>query len=737
MGNISQFNSFPRKGQPHVSDLLTTIDDFLNQIKYGKWKDQVEEIRTEEKKESRDRLKTRLPSFTLSGTFVERKEENLIEHSGHICIDIDHFTDKTSLIEDPYTHALFKSASGGGLAVVVKINAEKHKESFQWIRNYYYQSFGIVVDTAPSNPASLRFASFDPELYINQKSRISKFVTVKPKKIYSLPVVIPGDTVGEMIAECVNLGHNIAPDYDSYYKLAFAIADGFGENGRDWFFSLCSVSEKYDSRHADKQYNIALKGNKQGITIGTLYWMLKQVGIHPPQSDGKALQVAAIGKRSGRSPEAVKQQLTEINGVSPEQASSLVDEVFKRDDISIKSTSNDPDELIQAFFEWMQQNHPMRVNSITRIIDELGTEVRRERINSIYLRARMFFNTKDITKDLCESYIFSDFIHEYNPITEYIEKNLHRRSVGNIASLAKCIRSGSEMKEMFVRKWVISLIAAYEGHPVRSVLALCGGQNTGKTEWFRRLLPRGLQKYYAESKLDAGKDDDILMCQKLIVMDDEMGGKSKQDEKRFKELTSKSIFSLRAPYARSNEDFKRLAVLCGTSNDHEVINDPTGNTRILPINVISLDHELYNSIDKDELFMEAYRAYQDGEEWQLNKDELAALHAASNEFEGIPFERELLYKFFNKVGPGQYGEWLTPTEIKDVIESNTKQKIINMKKFGIECKNLFGDKKSKKINGSDLKRYEVVRFGNSSQPPVGSDIVMITSEQSDNEPPKF
>lgn len=733
MSKISLFKSFPQKGQSHKSDETILLVDFLNSVKYGKWKIQVENIRTEENKAIRDKLKTKLLSVTISGTFIERKEENLVEHSGFICIDIDYFTDKTALLEDPYTYALFKSASGGGLAVIVKINPEKHKESYKWIRNYYFQSFGIVVDRAPSNPASLRFASFDPELFLNEKSKIAKAAIAKPKKTHSLPVVIPGDMVGEMITECVNLGHNIAPDYDNYYKLAFAIAEGFGENGRQWFHALCSVSEKYDSRHAEKQYDIAIKGNKQGITVGTLYWMLKQVGIHVPVIDNKPLQIAAMAKKSGRDKEAVKQQLTEINGLDPAQASSLVDEVFKRDDISIKSASGDTDELIQAFFEWMQQNHPMRVNSITRIIEESSTEVRRERINSIYLRARMFFNTKDITKDLCESYIFSDFISEYNPITEYIERNLHRRSSGNIANLAKCIRSSTPMKEVFVRKWILSLIAAYEGHPVRSVLALCGGQNTGKTEWFRRLLPGGLRKYYAESKLDAGKDDDILMCQKLIVMDDEMGGKSKQDEKRFKELTSKNIFSLRAPYARSNEDFKRLAVLCGTSNDHEVINDPTGNTRILPINVISLDHELYNSIDKDELFMEAYRAFQDGEEWQLNNEELKLLDSLSNDFESVPFERELLYKFFSPPMPGKYSEWLTATEIKDVIESNTKQKILSMKRFGIELRGYLGDPKSKKIGGKPLYRYEVVRFATTSSSGSTEQTTLLTTEQVENE----
>jgi predicted P-loop ATPase len=266
------------------------------------------------------------------------------------------------------------------------------------------------------------------------------------------------------------------------------------------------------------------------------------------------------------------------------------------------------------------------------------------------------------------------------------------------------------MKEIFIRKWVISLIAAYNGSPVRSVLSLVGGQNSGKTEWFRRLLPNDLKKYYAESKLDAGKDDDILMCQKLIVMDDEMGGKSKQDEKRFKELTSKSIFSLRAPYARSNEDFKRLAVLCGTSNDPEIINDPTGNTRILPIEVLSIDHELYNSIDKDELFMEAYRAFTNGDEWQLNKDELALLDGVGQDFQSIAYERELIYKFFKSADSGGYSEWLTATEIKDYVESNTKQKIHSMRKFGMELAKVFGKSRSKSVNGVILNRYEVIRI---------------------------
>lgn len=709
MSQITLFNGFPAKGQPHFASEHISISDFLNFVKYGKWKHLIEPIRIEPDQKKRSDLKRNIPSLTISGVFEERKEENLLEHSGFICIDIDHFTDKTQLLTDQYTYALMKSASGGGLAVIVKIDKEKHKESFKWLQNYYYKFFGIVVDSAPSNVASLRFVSYDPEIYVNEKSKKAKTLLLTPKKVKSLPIVLPQNKVGELVRECVDSGKDLAPDYEKYRNLGFALADGFGEDGRVYFHSLCSINEKYDSRHADKQYNECLKNRKSGITVGSFYFTLKEAGIVIENENQKYVQLATIGKKSKRSKEGVISQLVQINGVDEKQAERLVDEVYRRDDVSLTTALGDPEKLIESLVEWMNQNHPIKKNSLTKMIEENGSDVSRERMNTIYLRARMFFNTKDVSKDLIESIIFSENTPEFNPIAEYIEKNIHRKSTGNIDQLCKTIRSNTDMKNVFIKKWLLSIIASYEGYPVRSVLSFVGGQNSGKTEWFRRLLPNNLKKYYAESKLDNGKDDDILMCQKLIVMDDEMGGKSKQDEKRFKELTSKSVFSLRAPYARHNEDFKRLALLCGTSNDPQLINDPTGNTRILPIEVLSIDHELFNSIDKDELFMEIYRAYESNEEWQLTKEELGKLNEVGRDFEQTPFERELILKFFRKNDDNGFSEWLTATEIKDAIEINSRQKILSMKKFGVELRNIFGESKSKKINGVDLKRYNVIR----------------------------
>jgi predicted P-loop ATPase len=673
---------------------VVTILDFIHSVKFGTWQAQVQAVRDEKDKEARKLLKEKVPAVTMSGVFSKRNESSLISHSGFICIDIDNYTDKTEIIADKYTYACFDSVSGSGFAVVVKINSNKHKDSFRWLQKYYFDSFGIVVDPAPQNVASLRYVSFDPKVEINERSSTAKTQVELKRKPQSLPMVLSGDKVSEYVKEIIAKGIDLAPTYQEYLNLSFSLFDGFGEAGREYFHALCAMNDRYDSRHANKQFDIAVKRGKSGISVGTFYFMLKQAGIDIKSDSQQVLGVAVMAKKSGKERAAIVEQLVTINKVDEKTAEMLVDEVLKRDDLTLQSINRDPEQLISSLIEWLCRNHPIQRNEITRMIEENGKEVKRERLNTIYLQARSFFNTNEITYDLIERVIFSEVTKDYNPISLYIEKNSYRRSPGNIDQLIKSIETDTPQANVFIKKWCLGIIAAHKGFPVRSVLALIGVQNTGKSEWFRRLLPKDLEKYYGESKLDAGKDDDLLMCQKLIIQDDEMGGKSKEDEKRFKELTSKAVFSLRAPYARANEDFKRLAVLCGTSNTKEIINDRTGNTRILPVNVLSINHALYNNIDKDELFMELYRSFENGEEWLLTSDDLKGLADTSSEFENINYERELLTTYFmTKDDPGLV-EWLTATQIKNHIESNSKQQVRNMKNFGIELKRYFGESRN-------------------------------------------
>jgi predicted P-loop ATPase len=664
----------------------TSVDELLNRIKNGYWKDQVELVRSEQDEARKKQQKAVLPSVTIGGVFNERKEQGLEKHSGFICIDVDNYTDRSKINDDPYTYALFSSVGGNGFAVICKVDPLKHKESYNFIAEHYFLNYGITVDPAPKNVASCRFVSYDPDLFLNTKSKKSKYKIEKKRLPKNISIIVPKTDIGELVNQVTK---SVADEYHDYLALSFSIAVGFDNDGREYFHKLCSFSDKYDPAQTDKQYDIALKRTGTGITVGTFYYFLKKGGADLTKyNSDKAISSVKLAKRMNTPKVEVVKELAREKNIDENEALEIVNEIFERNDMDIRHEGGAENMIINCS-NFILKRFNIRKNLISRKYEWNGIPMYDKEFNTVFLECRMTFDDKSITFDIVNRIIQSVAIPEYNPFFEYIEANKHRISTGNIQKLCDSVKSNTSLKDRFIRKWMIGIVACIYGNPVRSVLALTGGQNTGKTEWFRRLLPSSLQPYYAESNLDRGKDDELLMCEKLIVMDDEMGGKSKQDEKKFKELTSKNYFSLRAAYGRYNEDYKRLAILCGTSNDHQLINDSTGNTRILPIEVVSIDHALYNSIDKDDLFMELHRAYTSGEVFNLVETELSILNEVGRSFESIPFERELILKFFEI--PYNRGEWLTATEIKDIIETYSKQRILSMKKLGSELKQTFGN----------------------------------------------
>jgi predicted P-loop ATPase len=190
-------------------------------------------------------------------------------------------------------------------------------------------------------------------------------------------------------------------------------------------------------------------------------------------------------------------------------------------------------------------------------------------------------------------------------------------------------------------------------------------------------------------------------------MDDEFGGKSKVEAKRLKEITSKEYFNLREPYGRKNIRLKRLAVLAGTSNDEMLLNDPTGNRRILPVNVLSINKELYNSIDKKALIMEAFKLYESGFEWELNEEDVELLNSNTEEFNQIRPERELILRYFRKSLEGEPDtELMQSMEIKAYVEQCSGQRL-SVIKFAQELKSLNFEFKFQDIDGNKARVYFV------------------------------
>ncbi|NCB72255.1 MAG: DUF3987 domain-containing protein [Clostridia bacterium] len=72
---------------------------------------------------------------------------------------------------------------------------------------------------------------------------------------------------------------DIAPTYNEYVQLAFAIANDCGEAGRELFHRLCRLSTKYDFKHAERIYSNALTTGKGDAHLGTVFYLAEKMGI--------------------------------------------------------------------------------------------------------------------------------------------------------------------------------------------------------------------------------------------------------------------------------------------------------------------------------------------------------------------------------------------------------------------------------------------------------------------------
>ena len=90
-----------------------------------------------------------------------------------------------------------------------------------------------------------------------------------------------------LVAAVEQCGADIAPSYDEYTLLAFAIATDCGEAGRDSFHRLCRPSAKYDARNADRLFSAAVASGRGDVHLGSAFWLAKQHGVEvgaPPSS---------------------------------------------------------------------------------------------------------------------------------------------------------------------------------------------------------------------------------------------------------------------------------------------------------------------------------------------------------------------------------------------------------------------------------------------------------------------
>lgn len=85
--------------------------------------------------------------------------------------------------------------------------------------------------------------------------------------------------IDSVVQEIEGNGVDIAPDYGTWVNVGFALADGLGENGREFFHRISRLHHDYTPATTDKQFTNCLNGRGSGVTIASFFHYAAQTGI--------------------------------------------------------------------------------------------------------------------------------------------------------------------------------------------------------------------------------------------------------------------------------------------------------------------------------------------------------------------------------------------------------------------------------------------------------------------------
>lgn len=689
---MPKINSYP--------DAFTTVTDktidllyYLDSIRTGEWQIDVMRVRQEADPEKQKKLKKKLPLVTVSGQFSSKEDAAILEHSGYIAIDVDKPKAGpqaliSALRNDRYTFSSFVSTRGKGVCIIVKIDPNKHREAYRGYMKYLYDTYRELADASCINESRARFVSYDPEIHINEEALTFKKYPPKEKdKKIPTFVHVEGD-----FADMVNAlaPHNICEDYHAWHSIGNALCDKYGEGGRQYFHILSASASTYDNEVCDAQFDLIKKyqgSATKRATVGTIYYYAKQFNI-PFYSERtkEIIGSTSMLRKSGLQPQAIIENLEKFQQIPASESAEIVNAAFAAG-IDLK----DDNSVLNDIEKWLTFNYELRYNIVKLRVEVAGQEMSQRVFNNMWVQGKKVFD-KDLNTETLDKIINSSLSREYSPLLEFFDRYKDRQPTGVIYELFDCIDTDTGMSEgeffptfafHFGRKWLVSLIAAAHGENSPLMLVLCGRKTgTGKTEFFRRLLPPELVEYFDNFKIDTSdKDTFIKMCTYWLLLDDEMGGRSNKDAIEFKSLSSRDKMSVRQAYGRYAEMMHRLCVLCATSNEEQVVNDDD-NRRIIPIRVLAIDKDRYNKVDKIDLLIEAYHLYKTGFDWRILDEEKVLLHTHTGEFRQVDPEIEALTSCFRKPGAGEFGDFKTTTMLYSHIVTRYPGTKITVKRLG-------------------------------------------------------
>ena len=300
-----------------------------------------------------------------------------------------------------------------------------------------------------------------------------------------------------------------------------------------------------------------------------------------------------------------------------------------------------------------------------------------------------------LERDL-ETVLGSGFVPDYHPFRYYLDRLPPWDGQNHILALSTSVgvKGGSGEQVYFyecLRKWLVAMVASWldDEEVNQSVLVFIGDQGLYKTTWFSRLLPPELRSYFRikVNSSRVGKDDLIALSQYGLVCYEELDVMRPSEVNTMKTVVTMPSIDERRPYGHYPERMAHIASFCGTGNNLQFLNDPTGSRRWMPFEIEGIENPRDHPFDYDGIYAEAYALYRQGFRHWLNKAEEDLLRAHNTAFETPRQEQEAVSRYFRPPRGDERGEFFTATDILLAVGSSPALRL-TVEKIGSAMKAL-------------------------------------------------
>jgi putative DNA primase/helicase len=226
---------------------------------------------------------------------------------------------------------------------------------------------------------------------------------------------------------------------------------------------------------------------------------------------------------------------------------------------------------------------------------------------------------------------------EVNPVAQWIDSKPWD-GVSRINEFCNTVSSkDTELKNMLMRKWLLSCVAAaFEegGVALEGLLVFQGSQGLGKTLWFKRLADFSKGWLCEGATLDPKDKDSVkkAVSHWIVELGELESTFKKADINQLKAFITSRSDEMRLPYDRTFTNYQRRTAFFASVNEPEFLMDGSGNRRFWCIKVTDINP--HHGIDMQQMWAEVKETiYIAGEKnWYLTTEEREMLQESNEGF---------------------------------------------------------------------------------------------------------